>query len=406
MSRLYSSVNLEGGGWPRSFARRNTAFTLVELLVVIAIIGVLIALLLPAVQAAREAARRMQCTNQLKQLGLALQNFHDTHKSVPGSCYLKFLRELRPGTHNGYDQDRIFRQGAFVVLLPFFEQQSLYNLGMGLTDDAGNSKPMGNKPWDVTYGGNPTPWSFDVPTFLCPSDGSNKRQEGITKATNYRLCRGDGALAYDDGNGCRGLFGRQDRFDRDFAAITDGLSNSICFSEAVVGADDNRTKIKGGVALVQYGTSGLTGLEAAVPTKFFAVIGPGGEFAAGVTLADANLDESKPGSRWADGQHNFTGFFTFMPPNGPTLASEQNLTWAVPAASSYHPGGVNVCLLDGAVRFAGETIDTGGLRQDVTMQDATGVDKATQDARTYGGPSPYGVWGGLGTVANGESVSL
>src|SRR5687767_9100015 len=108
----------------RSFRRRNVGFTLVELLVVIAIIGILIALLLPAVQAAREAARRSQCTNNLKQIGLAFHHYHDTYRQFPYAG-------------NGVAQPRTITNGAIATgrdqawgwayqILPFMEQQNLW----------------------------------------------------------------------------------------------------------------------------------------------------------------------------------------------------------------------------------------------------------------------------------------
>ena len=116
----------------RGVRMRRRAFTLVELLVVIAIIGVLVALLLPAVQAAREAARRSQCTNNLKQLGLAVHNFHDTHQRLPNSTHQMLFRDPNrvsdPAVHprdqwgNGRD-----RWSYACVLLPFMEQQAIYD---------------------------------------------------------------------------------------------------------------------------------------------------------------------------------------------------------------------------------------------------------------------------------------
>ena len=106
----------------RSFARRRCGFTLVELLVVIAIIGVLVALLLPAVQAAREAARRMRCTNNMKQLGLAVHNYHDTNKVFPASVY--GYKACDPG--GGVLPDPLpLAVSGWVATLPFFEQTAI-----------------------------------------------------------------------------------------------------------------------------------------------------------------------------------------------------------------------------------------------------------------------------------------
>ncbi len=108
--------------YPLTSQRTKRGFTLVELLVVIAIIGILIALLLPAVQAAREAARRSQCVNNLKQLGIGLQNYHDIHRSFP----------IRQGGTNCYGSPyydgNCIRASSFVGLLPFIEQQAAFNI--------------------------------------------------------------------------------------------------------------------------------------------------------------------------------------------------------------------------------------------------------------------------------------
>src|SRR4051812_24244738 len=107
---------------------RRKAFTLVELLVVIAIIGVLVALLLPAVQAAREAARRMQCSNALKQIGLGLQNYHDTFQSLPYGARARFVNisSSNPVGANGASQN--WGPSWYVAILPFCEQKPLSDL--------------------------------------------------------------------------------------------------------------------------------------------------------------------------------------------------------------------------------------------------------------------------------------
>ncbi|MFW6170885.1 MAG: DUF1559 domain-containing protein, partial [Planctomycetota bacterium] len=134
--------------------RTEHAFTLVELLVVIAIIGILVALLLPAVQAAREAARRTQCINHLKQIGLALHNHHDTHKRFPpGGC--------SDQTPFGTDQSESGAWGHswVVALLPFMEQSAMYDMMDGLSGNTGWFK-------SVVYDGVD---EQSISTIFCPS---------------------------------------------------------------------------------------------------------------------------------------------------------------------------------------------------------------------------------------------
>jgi len=137
------------------------AFTLVELLVVIAIIGMLIALLLPAVQAAREAARRMQCTNHLKQIGLAVHNYHSTSETLP------------PSTIGYLGTDEQGRASIFVLLLPYMERQALYNLVVEKTDGLANSL---NHTFWTGLTGVEQQGLCSTSIFLCPS----RRSSGAT----------------------------------------------------------------------------------------------------------------------------------------------------------------------------------------------------------------------------------
>jgi len=149
--------------------RKNRGFTLVELLVVIAIIGILVALLLPAIQAAREAARRTQCTNHVKQIALAMHNYHDTHKKFPAYQYHVTGVQSWQG------------HGVFTMILPYIEQQQTFDqVKMHLRFDDGS------QPYDVK-----------IDAFLCPSDEDypDPNRPGL----NYMFCAGSRRNIYDTG---------------------------------------------------------------------------------------------------------------------------------------------------------------------------------------------------------------
>jgi prepilin-type N-terminal cleavage/methylation domain-containing protein/prepilin-type processing-associated H-X9-DG protein len=355
--------------------RRARGFTLVELLVVIAIIGILIALLLPAVQAAREAARRSQCTNNLKQLALAVHNYVDTHKVFPPK---------KTGTTGSTcDNVNAYYGSGWMRLLPYYEQQALYDIWSSPQTYSGTSFPAFGPcpwgPWDANY----QPFWQQVDALLCPSDGDAPVKGATAYArNNYVFCVGDsinydGTAGHNQSNNTRGIFANiSARIS--FANITDGTSNTLMLSEHLVGSEARA--VRRGNA---YNVSGIL----TNPALCLAQVDPAdpGYFASGVSVTTWH------GTKWAHGATSHIGFNTVLPPNGPSCAdlANDNSTNGVYPPTSNHPGGVNCAMGDGSVRFISETINAG----DPTAPPVTS------------GRSVYGVWGALGTKSGKETVS-
>jgi len=351
---------------------RKSGFTLVELLVVIAIIGVLIALLLPAVQQAREAARRMECQNKLKQLGLACHNFHDTYQRFPTASHELLL--TGPGGETDFSGNR-HRWSWLTVILPFIEQNALYedfrtnHLGTGV-------------PWNGGLSVN----QARINAFFCPSDGYVTETDGNRGRTSYHCNRGDYWLNYD-WHECRGVFGRGDRQKHKMASITDGTSNTFLASEILVGPRRNANRIGEGIAI----NVGYSNGDA--PSLCLARAG------ANNTLSgDVEHRDWQSGWRWADSHSCYTQWHAVLPPNSPSCGNTAE-SFALMTASSNHPGGVNVVFVDGSVDFIAETIDAG----DATVREGDSpllADPARP--QDYSGPSLRGVWGALGSSYGGE----
>ena len=416
----------------------SRAFTLVELLVVIAIIGMLIALLLPAVQAAREAARRMQCSNHIKQLALACHNFHDTDNILPGGWMSqKFWANSQ---HNNYEnvgntsgqpidsQTHRQRVSWIVQILPFVEQTSLYdilamNATRGLT--VGGDPTMASS-WAASIANNVL-YGARISALLCPSDPEG-RTAPVPSASEHVMGRGCQPTSYRgsagdvrrlmggrvtnlaagtenrieaDNRNWRGAFTRQDIGAFGLEGIQDGTSNTVFVSEVVIfpyGEGVSRTVAK-------YGVSGTVPRETDTPLScrnrnlggqldlnYPATVG---STAPGANPENVNNESTAgPGRRWGDASVSQTLFFTILPPNTHTCVSAANPNdWAsLTSASSYHPGGVSAALADASVRFISETINAGDL----------GVIASVEDT----GRSRYGTWGALGSRNGGESDSL
>ncbi len=368
---------------PRRSIKQRQGFTLVELLVVIAIIGILVALLLPAIQAAREAARRTQCVNNLKQLGIGLHNFHDTYKRLPAACYDPLFQQLTVPPNSG----QWYRWSYLAALLPFIEQNALY-------DDLQANNAFAQWP-----DGNSAPTcKVLIPSFICPSDDGNAKVlfafNGNSAPTSYHCNRGDQWLNWDYYEG-RGPFCRGDKKPVNLSLVTDGTSNTMAIAEVCIGVYNSR-KVTEGSAL------SVGAYNSAPPSLCLQRVGGDGGFTGTIeTRAHCQI-----GARWMCASI-YTHWLPMLPPNGPSCANGHNEDWLMTTASSRHPGGVNVLFLDGTVKFISASIDAGDPTRTATSPPPGFPPLAdTSRPQDYSGPSLYGVWGSLGSMGGGESVQV
>lgn len=321
---------------------RRRAFTLVELLVVIAIIGILIALLLPAVQAARESARRSQCVNNLKQIGIAFNGYHDVYNVLPfgkGASY--------PGA------PVYARWSQHALLLPYLEQQALYN-SLDFRWPPATPGMGGGLPFMPAYanpgGQNNVPCTIQVPGFLCPSDGTQvdpawPGQNNYAGNQGSWLC--DRTQATDPNaivaptETQPGIFFYLSAVT--FADVLDGVSTTAFFSEKLrgTGAPNPRTDM--------FVIPAQTSLQATWTT------------CTNIPVTATPLT-SKWGWSWVMGENCCTQYNHVAVPNAPSCGGTgfpgtmSNMAMQV-APSSNHPAAVNVCMGDGSVRFVRENID-------------------------------------------------
>jgi len=322
------------------FVKARKAFTLVELLVVIAIIGVMVGLLLPAVQAAREAARRMSCSNNMKQIGLGLHNYHSAHDKFPYSVgwsgSIEFGNAI-PGPN------RIRNHRGWLLLLPFVEQQALYesaNLSLAtgayVRPGAGTiSGPLPGQPGNT----NDVVVSTSVQTFLCPSD---------MNPTNYPVV---GSEHYSISPGTTTLQGAYTNYDFSVAQVADtsntftssdimtrrmfGFNNSSKFRDIVDGTSNT-------IAVCETLRNTFNGVSNTWGYSKWVGNGVDPAYPRGINdLICCAWDAPVP----------------FSQPRVPGRLAQ----WGT--SGSLHPGGAHFVLGDGSVRFFSQNIDYTTLRQ-------------------------------------------
>jgi prepilin-type N-terminal cleavage/methylation domain-containing protein/prepilin-type processing-associated H-X9-DG protein len=327
---------------------KRRGFTLVELLVVIAIIGVLVALLLPAVQAAREAARRTQCNNQLKQLAIGFHNYHDTHLTFPRYITHMNYQGTNTGLWEGFS--------AHTMVLPFIEQGPLYDQIESLKRTATNIDQL---KWHNAY--YQTVRRTRIKTYMCPSDTS--RSGADTGNSSYALCEGCSTGWTNNNASNNGIFGREDKFERNMSAILDGTSNTILASEHLMGDHDNGKYTPGDVIRAQPWPGAQSYYPSGIPLVLYdaaAVLQYGQQCAQTSALTNQH---SHGGRDWMAGQPAQTVFNTLAPPNWkyPTCQPCVGCGWMDSAgvfpARSRHPGGANHAMGDGSVRFITDNVD-------------------------------------------------
>jgi len=337
--------------------RRRRAFTLIELLVVIAITAILVALLLPAVQAAREAARRTQCKSNLRQMGLALHNYESVFAVLPPSIDVV-----------GYG-NTLVSNGCWSIqarLLPFFEQSKLYNI---CSFSFNKEEPI-----------NAVAIQQTIPFFICPDEintNVSTHPYGLSAVSNYGWCTGDWFV-------WGGYSGPQNRTafgpDRSFrlSAVTDGLSQTVFASEVKtyqpVYICDNV-----GLSLINNPNN------VPPPTADPYAVAP--EYNGGCRLYLLGHTE------WSDGNSHATGFTTAWPPNKVTLGAATGVdmdlngineedggpTFAAITSRSWHPGGVQSLLGDGSVQFFNSSIDGNVWRALGTISGGDWVNSVSAD---------------------------
>jgi prepilin-type N-terminal cleavage/methylation domain-containing protein len=368
--------------------RRSRGFTLVELLVVIAIIGILIALLLPAVQAAREAARRTQCINKLKQFGLAMHNYVDANKRFP-PAQINNVQNVPGSTPAGQPIDPdytargfTFNQGYWawshvIYMLPYMEQGNKFDqIDTDYQQNNGSATSAGD------IANRDAVRSMDRSIFLCPSEANTSPPGNVNVSKmNYRGNHGRYPLQNTNNDGIFHIHNPvayRDRknnkaWGRRLEEVLDGLSNTAAMSERALGDENpNGYSPKGDWILNTTMDNAANGGQSAGNIASADTIRAACLAVAIPNPPDATNTDSDGGQNWFNGNLRISLYNHVAPPNTKSCMGMATVHGSTPP-TSYHPAGVNVLMADSSTRFVRDSVSAtvwsaaGGVKDGIAI---------------------------------------